>query len=121
MAYPKHLSRPVAAVLATCGLWALAPGAWAQTTSTEAINGPRVDAAEGFNTTDTSGGIGGTSSPYDLIHRAVLMNGTTMEDFNRQQRGHLSNEAANFRALQQQALQQQAQPQAVDTTTPQAE
>jgi hypothetical protein len=39
-----------------------------------------------------------------------------MEDFNRQQRGHLNTEADNFRALQQEALRQQNSPEAVETT-----
>lgn len=121
MAYPNPLSRPVAAALATVGLMALAPGAWAQTTSTDPVRAPQVNTSEGFGTTDSGAGLFGESaSPFDLIHRAVLMNGVTMEDFSRQQRGHFSNEAANFRALQQQALQQQAQPQAEEGATPQS-
>lgn len=113
MAYPNLLSRPIAAALATLGVLTLASGAWAQTTtSTDPGQAPQVNAAEGFGDTESNGGLFGESgSPFDIIHRAVLMNDITMEDFSRQQRGHFDNEAANFRELQQEALQQQSQPQ----------
>jgi hypothetical protein len=116
MASLHPLYRPVAAALATLGLLALAPGVWAQSNSSDPSEAPRVDADEGFASPDSSGGFGGSASPFDLIHRAVLSNGTSMEDFNRQQRGHLNTEADNFRSLQQEALRQQPSPEAVETT-----
>ena len=48
-----------------------------------------------------------SSGPLDLIHRAVLMNDMSLSDFRRQQQNRFANEAANFRQLQQEALQNQ--------------
>ncbi|TVQ07563.1 MAG: hypothetical protein EA368_13885 [Leptolyngbya sp. DLM2.Bin27] len=111
MAYPKQLSRPVAAAIAALGLLSLAPAALAQSTNpNDPTRAPRVDAAEGFGSSDASGGIFGESgSPFDLIHRATLMNSTTMGDFSRQHRGRMSSEAANFQTLREAALRRQAQ------------
>lgn len=111
MADPNFASRPVAAALAVFGLLALAPAALAQSTATDPTRAPRVDAGEGFGTSDANGGIFGESaSPFDLIHRAVLMNGRTSSDFSRQHRGRMSDEASNFRTLQQNALRRQQAP-----------
>ncbi len=114
MAYPKQLSRPLAAAIAAVGLL-VAPAALAQsTTSTDPSRTPRVDAAEGFGSSDASSGIfGENASPFDLIHRAVLMNERSASDFGRQHRGRISDEASNYRTLQREALQRQAQPAAV--------
>lgn len=111
MAYPKQLSRPLAAAIAAAALLA-APAALAQ--RTDPASTPRVDAAEGFGSSDASGGIfGDSASPFDLIHRAVLMNERSATDFSRQHRGRISDEASNYRTLQREALQRQAQPAAV--------
>lgn len=114
MAYPKQLSRPLAAAISTVALLA-SPAALAQsTTGTDPANTPRVDAAEGFGSSDASGGLfGENASPFDLIHRAVLMNERSASDFGRQHRGRISDEASNYRTLQREALQHQAQPTAV--------
>lgn len=115
MASPNFWFRPLAPALAALGLLAAASGAMAQTAAgTNPAQTPQVDASEGFGSNESGGAFGDNASPFDIIHRAVLMNGITMEDYNRQQRGHLNNEAANFRALQQEALQQQAESQVVE-------
>ncbi|WOD38034.1 hypothetical protein [Nodosilinea sp. E11] len=118
MAVLHPLSRPIAAAIAAVGLLSLAPAALAQSAAgTDPTRAPRVNAAEGFGTTDTSGGIfGDNASPFDLIHRVTLMNGTSMSDFSRQHRGRISNEAQNFQTLREQALRRQAQPEATETT-----
>ncbi|PZV02623.1 MAG: hypothetical protein DCF32_14875 [Leptolyngbya sp.] len=86
----------------------LAPAALAQSTATDPSSTPRVDTNEGFSDSDANGGLfGESSSPFDLIHRAVLMNDRTPSDFSRQHRGRISNEASNFRTLQQDALRRQ--------------
>ena len=127
MAYP-HLQpssifaafrRAIPAGIAAFGLLALAPTVMAQATGADPTDTPRVDTNEGFGSTDSSGGIfGESSSPFDLIHRAVLMNETSLSDFNRQHRGRITSEAANYRTLQQEALRRQAQPEAVESPTP---
>ncbi|MFQ4137541.1 hypothetical protein PGN35_014585 [Nodosilinea sp. PGN35] len=118
MAYPSFVFRPAAAATAVLGLLALAPVALAQSTATDPTRAPRVDASEGFGTSDASGGLFGESaSPFDLIHRAVLMNGRTSSDFSRQHRGRISNEASNFRTLQQDALRRQQAPVATPEAT----
>jgi hypothetical protein len=109
MASPTSFSRSLTAALATLGLLALAPATLAQ--STDPGRTPRVNATDGFGSSEAAGGLfGESSSPFDLIHRAVLMNSTSQQDFNRMQRGHFNNEAANFRLRQQEALRQQQQP-----------
>jgi hypothetical protein len=120
MAHTNSFSRPLAAAIAAASLLVLAPAALAQSTATDPSRTPRVDTNEGFGDSDANGGIfGESSSPFDLIHRAVLMNDRTPSDFSRQHRGRISNEASNFRTLQQDALRrQQAQPTAPEVTTP---
>ncbi|MBW4484101.1 MAG: hypothetical protein KME14_16310 [Tildeniella torsiva UHER 1998/13D] len=120
MAYPIFTSRPLAAAIAAASLLVMAPAALAQSTATDPSRTPRVDTNEGFGDSDANGGIfGESSSPFDLIHRAVLMNDRTPSDFSRQHRGRISNEASNFRTLQQDALRrQQTQPEAADVTAP---
>lgn len=113
MAYPKRLFRPLAAAISAMAL--LAPAALAQsTTGTDPASTPRVDAAEGFGSSDANSGIfGENASPFDLIHRAVLMNERSATDFSRQHRGRISDAASDYRTLQRQALERQAQPAAV--------
>ncbi len=111
MAYPNFLPRPVAAAIAAASLLILAPAALAQSTATDPSRTPRVDTNEGFGDSDANGGIfGESSSPFDLIHRAVLMNERSSTDFSRQHRGRISDEALNFRTLQQDAMRRQQTP-----------
>lgn len=108
MAYPPFVSRPAVAAIAALALLSLAPAALAQSTSSDPTRAPRVDASEGFGDTDANGGLFGESaSPFDLIHRAVLMNDRSASDFSRQHRGHINTAAENFRILQQNAVRQQ--------------
>lgn len=123
MAYPNFLSRPLAVAIAAASLLSLAPASLAQSTATDPSRTPRVDTNEGFGDSDANGGIfGESSSPFDLIHRAVLMNERSPSDFSRQHRGRISNEALNFRTLQQNALRRQqpqpAQTEVTETITP---
>jgi hypothetical protein len=109
MANRLNLSQAGAGVLALLGVMATMPSALAQTTSTDPAQTPVVDTNEGFGTTDSSSGVFGESgSPFDLIHRAVLMNEMSLSDFSRQHQNRMSNEAANFRVLQQEAIRRQA-------------
>ncbi|MBD2424467.1 hypothetical protein [Phormidium sp. FACHB-1136] len=68
-----------------------------------------VNPNEGFGTNESSDNPfgGNTNSPFDLIHRAVLMNEMSLSDFSRMHQNRMSTEAANFRALQQEAIRQQ--------------
>jgi hypothetical protein len=68
-----------------------------------------VDPNEGFGTNESSDNPfgGNTNSPFDLIHRAVLMNEMSLSDFSRMHQNRMSTEAANFRTLQQEAIRQQ--------------
>lgn len=120
MASPNFLSRPMAVAVAAASLLVLAPAALAQSTATDPSRAPRVDTNEGFGDSDANGGIfGESSSPFDLIHRAVLMNDRTPGEFSRQHRGRISDEASNFRTLREDALRrQQTQPAAVEVTVP---
>ena len=68
-----------------------------------------VDPNEGFGTNESSDTPfgGNTNSPFDLIHRAVLMNEMSLSDFSRMHQNRMSTEAANFRTLQQEAIRRQ--------------
>lgn len=68
-----------------------------------------VDPNEGFGTNESSDNPfgGNTNSPFDLIHRAVLMNEMSLSDFSRMHQNRMSTEAANFRTLQQEAIRRQ--------------
>ena len=121
MAYPNRQCRPISATIrnlvpigvATFGLMALVPAALAQDTGTDPTNTPRVDANEGFGSSESSGNIFGEgTSALQLIHRAVLMNETSMSDFSRQQRNRINDAAATYRTLQRDAFSRQAQPEA---------
>ncbi|PSR17896.1 hypothetical protein C8255_10190 [filamentous cyanobacterium CCP3] len=108
MAYPTSISRPVAAAIAALALLSLAPAALAQSTSTDPTRAPRVDPNEGFGNTDANSGLfGENASPFDLIHRAVLMNDRSASDFSRQHRGRIDSAAEQFRVLQQNAVREQ--------------
>lgn len=97
------------AVLVAFGFLTLAPAALAQSAPTDPSRAPRVDASEGFGSPDAPGGAFGESgSLFDLIHRAALANDQTSGEFSRQHRGRISNEAASYRALQQEALRRQS-------------
>ncbi|NJL49361.1 MAG: hypothetical protein HC929_20345 [Leptolyngbyaceae cyanobacterium SM2_5_2] len=105
----------VASVLAFLGLAVAMPAAWAQAQSINPDGDTVVDPNAGFGSTDGSSGLFGEgSSPFDLIHRAVLMNEMSLSDFSRQHQNRISTEAANFRSLQQEALRRQAAPEATD-------
>jgi hypothetical protein len=120
MAYLRQWSRPTAVVLAALGLLAVAPGVLAQ--STDPAQQQRVNAAEGFGSADTSGGVfGESSSPFDLIHRAVLMNERSRDDFSRQHQGRINSAANDFRTQQQEALRRQSQPAAEEAIAPSGE
>jgi hypothetical protein len=99
--------RPVAGFAMVCGLFAFSEAAFADPT-TDPTSAPVVDPNAGFSSPEGGGDIfGDASGPMDLIHRAVLMNDMSLADFNRQQHGRLAEEAANFRQLQQEAIQRQ--------------
>jgi hypothetical protein len=68
-----------------------------------------VDPNEGFSNNESSDSPfgGNTDSPFDLIHRAVLMNEMSLSDFSRLHQNRMNTEADNFRALQQEAIRQQ--------------
>jgi hypothetical protein len=68
-----------------------------------------VDPNAGFNRNESSENPfgGNTNSPFDIIHRAVLMNDVSLSDFNRQHQNRMRTAVPNFRALQQEAIRQQ--------------
>jgi hypothetical protein len=94
-------------------------------TTTDSSGAPVVDTNAGFGNTEASQGLfGESSSPFDLIHRAVLMNEMSLSDFSRQHQNRVSREAANFRVMQQEAIRQQATLESAgqgESTTPAAE
>ena len=126
MASPNFSSRSVVAAvrkavpagIAAFGLLALAaPMALAQSTSIDPARAPRVNAGEGFGSSDASNGVfGDSASPFDLIHRAVLMNDRSPSDFSREHRGRITDAANNFRIQQQNELRREAQPVAPEVT-----
>lgn len=90
-------------------LVALSSSAFAQSASTDPRAEPVVNTNTGFTSSDSGNGLFGQStSPFDLIHRAVLMNDMSLSDFSRQQQNRIASEAANFRQQQQQALKNQS-------------
>ena len=99
-----------AGLLATVGLVLATPTVLAQ-----AVSDPIIDANEGFTSPDGGDGIfDSATGPLDLIHRAVLMNNTSLSEFQEQQQGRISDEAAGFREAQQRAIRDSES--AVDTT-----
>lgn len=117
MAYPSFVSRVVAAAVVAFGGLTLAPAALAQSTGTDPADAPRVNTDEGFSSPDSGGGIfSDSTSPLDLINRAVLANDRSPSDFRRQHRNQINDQANTFRTLQQDALRrQQAQSGASET------
>jgi hypothetical protein len=99
--------RPITGVFIVFGFLATASVALADST-TDPTREPVVDPNAGFSSPEGGGNLFNDSSgPMDLIHRAVLMNDMSLSDFQRQQQNRFADEAANFRMLQQEALQQQ--------------
>jgi len=87
----------------------LSSSALAQSTSTDPKAEPVVNTNTGFTSSDAGNGLFGQSTtPFDLIHRAVLMNEMSLSDFSRQHQGRIASEAASFRQQQQQALKAQS-------------
>lgn len=87
-----------------------APSVLAQTVPASNPTAPQVvDPNAGFGRNESSDSPfgGNTNSPFDLIHRAVLMNEMSLSDFSRMHQNRMSTEAANFRTLQQEAIRQQ--------------
>lgn len=118
MNYPSTCSRLGLASLAIAGLLSLTTQAQANT-GTDPNAPPVVDPGTGFNNAEAGGGaFGETGSPFDLIHRAVLMNGMSLSDFSNQNQNRMAAEAASFRQQQQQALRRQNQPAATAPVTP---
>jgi hypothetical protein len=108
MTHPSPFPRLGLASLAIAALLGLPTQALAQATGTDPNARPVVDINTGFNNSDAGGGAFGESgSPFDLIHRAVLMNGTSLSDFSNQNQNRMTTEAANFRQQQQEALRRQ--------------
>lgn len=86
------------------------PSALAQSVPTSDPAAPQVvDPNAGFGRNEGSENPfgGNTNSPFDLIHRAVLMNEMSLSDFSRMHQNRMSTEAANFRMLQQEAIRRQ--------------
>ncbi|MGJ3245232.1 MAG: hypothetical protein ACFE0I_04060 [Elainellaceae cyanobacterium] len=72
-----------------------------------------ADPLEGFQTQDGSrdpfSGEGASQGDvFNLIHRAILSNGVSMDEYSRQQRENLGSAAEDFRSRQRQLLNQSA-------------
>lgn len=84
----------------------LMPAAIAQEATTGTAS--MIDPNAGFNSPDGGSDLfSDPNAPLDLIHRAILMNNMSLTEFRQQQQQRISNEAANFRQRQQEALRQQ--------------
>jgi hypothetical protein len=106
---------PVIGILTVFGVLGTASVVLAEPT-TDPSDTPVVDPNAGFSSPEGGSGLfDDASGPMDLIHRAVLMNDMSLSEFRQQQQGRLADEAANFRLLQQEALQRQ-ELEAVDVT-----
>lgn len=106
MAFPASYRLPLVALFLALGTATLAPAASAQETSSG--NASVLNPNEGFPNAEDRGDIfSDPSGPLDLIHRAVLMNNMSLSEFREQQSNRISDEAANFRQLQQEAIRQQ--------------
>jgi hypothetical protein len=106
--------RPIAGCCTALGILLVASSVLADS-SVDPTSAPLVDPNAGFNSPEGGGGLfDDASGPMDLIHRAVLMNDMSLSDFRQQQGNHLTREAANFRQLQQEALQRQITPNVAD-------
>lgn len=107
--------RPIASLCTALGVLLVASAALADTIN-DPNNTPVVDPNAGFSSPDGGGGLfDEVSGPMDLIHRAVLMNDMSLSDFRQQQQNRFADEAANFRLLQQEAIQREGTAEAVDT------
>lgn len=90
-------------VVAASGMVMSAAVAQESTTGTASMLDPNA----GFNSPDGGSDLfSDPNAPLDLIHRAILMNNMSLTEFRQQQQQRISNEAANFRQLQQEALRQ---------------
>ena len=56
-------------------------------------------------------------NPLDLIHRANLSNGRSIEEFNQESAGYIQNSASEFKLLQQKKILEQQQQQ-VESESP---
>jgi hypothetical protein len=114
MANLTRISLSLAGLSAVIGVFAAAPATMAQ--SANLSEQPVVDPNEGFSTPDNRGGLFGESSnPMDWIHRAVLMNDMSLTEFRQQHQNRMSEEAANFLQLQQQAIRERGTTGAAET------
>lgn len=114
----QSLTRLSALVLIGLGAVVIAPDAIAQNTSTSsgasAID-PLGDLRIRDDGSDSSNPL---SNPLNLIHRAVLGNPVSLEEFQQTQQGRISDEASDFRRRQQEALRQESQNSSSDETIP---
>ncbi len=104
MSVPKIVAGFVAvSAIASSSFLVMANGAIAQQAST-------VDPLEDLRTSDTdSDPFSGSSSQadiYNLMHRLMLNNGTTLDQFSRQQSENLGTAAEDFRSRQRNLLLQ---------------
>jgi len=113
---------PIIGILTVFGVLGTASAVLAGPTTTDPNDTPLVDPDVGFSSPEGGNGLFDDSSgPMDLIHRAVLMNDMSLTEFRQQQQGRLADEAANFRLLQQEALQRQEAVDATEDAGPEAE
>jgi hypothetical protein len=90
--------------LAGIGAIGLSGQAIAQTTPSSSSIDPQVWLG---GTRDNSGNLfGGSSDPFDLIHRAILAPSVSQEEFRNQQQRQITSEADAFRLRQQEALRE---------------
>ncbi|HEY9888382.1 MAG TPA: hypothetical protein V6D02_08285 [Candidatus Obscuribacterales bacterium] len=95
----KSLTGLLMGVALTVGLGAVVAPAIAQST---------LDPAEGFGTDDDGADVfGDSSSPYELIHRAILAPTMSADEFQENQNRALTTEAQDFLLRQQEAIRQQ--------------
>ncbi len=62
-------------------------------------------------------GISGIN-PMELIHRANLSNGRSLEEFNQESAGQIQDSASTFKLLQQQRILEQYRQQQVESESP---
>ena len=79
----------------------------------------RVPENDGFQSNEQDALFGGSSTginPLDLIHRANLSNGRSIEEFSSESETSIKNSASEFKRLQQERLilEQQSSPSSVD-------
>lgn len=104
--------------LVVLGMAVTAPNALAQ--SSDSVNSAVVDPNAGFSSPEGNRGnlLDDSTSALDLIHRAVLMNNMSLDEFSSQFQGQVSQEASSFQQRQQEAIRQQSAQQAA--TEPQS-